>query len=259
MTVKEISDHFFMFKFTYKGSFDNHIYAFINNNNEALIIDTGYKEDMKRLLKYFEEKKIKINRVVLTHYHEDHFEGLKLLKDVQIIASREYTHAINQYYLDDPINDEQYFPDIFTEDIDSVQHGSFELKFFNAPGHSKCSIHIIINNDYIHVSDNIMHSDQGMPHVPLPYYSFTQFIESLVKLKPYSFHKMIASHSDDVFCENITPEVIQVMIKYLETFMKSEKELTLDEMMTEINPNNEIQFDPKWHKRAYELFRELGQ
>ncbi|MFS1514863.1 MBL fold metallo-hydrolase [Chengkuizengella sp. SCS-71B] len=259
MEIRQVTSNFMEYKFIYKEKqICNYLYLLLDGQ-DALIIDTGYKEDMKRLLEFLNEKEIEIKRVVLSHYHNDHFEGLKLLKDVEIIGSKQYTHAIDQYYLKDSINDEKYFPDLFIEEVESIKHGNFELKFINSPGHSKCSISTIINDEYIHVADNIMHSHQGIPHLPLPYYSFSSHIKSLQQLKNNSSYKIISSHSNEDQCKNIIENgEVDARIKYMETVMTSKRELTFEELISDLASNNfHIQFHSKWYKHVYDLFHEL--
>ena len=51
------------------GMFDSNCYI-VYNNNEGIIVDAGVSAD--EVMKFLDEKKIKIKYIVLTHVHIDH-------------------------------------------------------------------------------------------------------------------------------------------------------------------------------------------
>jgi len=80
-------------------------------------------------------------------------------------------------------------PTDLIKDGDSLTFGSFQLKFFHAPGHSQCTVLTLINEDVLYIADLLMFSEDDV--LSLPYISmggsFKEHIRSLEKIKNHGF------------------------------------------------------------------------
>lgn len=131
---------------------------------EAAIIDAGLPIDT--LLSIIEEKELTLKYLFITHCHQDHVSGVKIIKEkypeVKLITSKqefedtkEYSNwenlfdkkSVETWKSNTSTNDlmnmdysEIGTPDVFAEDGQIFSLGSLEVISYHTPGHSRGSI-----------------------------------------------------------------------------------------------------------------------
>jgi glyoxylase-like metal-dependent hydrolase (beta-lactamase superfamily II) len=114
-------------------------------------------------------------------------------------------------------------PTDFVEDVDSVTFGEFTLRFLPAPGHSDCSIYTIINDRYVHVADNLMASNDGVPILPWATFDkVPEHIRSLEKLNEFKVYTLLLSHGKSITGESMVVAEIDNRLKYLQAVLEGE-------------------------------------
>ncbi|TFG07813.1 MAG: MBL fold metallo-hydrolase [Promethearchaeota archaeon] len=126
---------------------------------EDYLIDTGISSRYLRRLK----RQFKINKVLLSHWHEDHVSGNRLLKDVEFSCHSKDKHIIEDiekmstyYGLDNTIANDMLDPIIEGfrmentkisspfEGGDTIRTPNYEITVIHTPGHTAghCSFYI---------------------------------------------------------------------------------------------------------------------
>jgi glyoxylase-like metal-dependent hydrolase (beta-lactamase superfamily II) len=193
----KIRDNLFQYFFKEDDNGEpNSLFVCIDDaGKKALILDTAFERLAGKVKKDLEEQGIQPEIVVLSHYHPDHAAGLPVFKGCRIYAS--------EFFEDNYGNCQRWNPDStfirptdLIKDGDRLNFGSFQLKFFHAPGHSQCMVLTLINGDVLYIADLLMFSEGDA--LTLPYISlggsFKEHIRSLEKIKTMDYHILICAH-----------------------------------------------------------------
>lgn len=138
----------------------------VSNDNHVLIIDPA--NSFKTLQTFIGEKKV--DGIILTHGHFDHFKALKEVMDYYNVNCYLHEKAINK------LNDVNatfakafgvnQLPEyditrlITISENANLQIGTFELKVWSTPGHTNCSIIVFIEN-YMFSGDTLFKNSIG--------------------------------------------------------------------------------------------------
>jgi glyoxylase-like metal-dependent hydrolase (beta-lactamase superfamily II) len=168
--IKKITQNIWRLSFEYFGSY---VYVIkLQNNN--ILIDTSSslnKEDLKKDLKKLNLSLLKINIIILTHFHYDHIENTELFKNAKIYGNKK---------------DEKI------ENIDNLKIS--ELKIIKTPGHSKESICIFYEKEKILFSGDTIFHRGTIGRTDLKGSSKTQMKKSLEKLKKIKYKILCPGH-----------------------------------------------------------------
>jgi hydroxyacylglutathione hydrolase len=134
---------------------DSNCFVIYNDSDyHCIIIDPGTK-DSKQLIEFLTSRELQPNFIILTHSHFDHILGVNLLRaiyNVQIVCSSICNSKIsdqkkNLSLFYDTIGVKLMAADILVDKIGfKLKWGEIEIIFLNTPGHSDCSISILIQN-----------------------------------------------------------------------------------------------------------------
>jgi len=123
-------------------------------NNELVVIDPGFPDE--KLFNYIKDNNLKLNKIILTHGHYDHWTGLEeLLK--RYPNTKVYASTLDDYWFkNNPFT--IYFPKI-DYDLKSLKYleildESFEV--IKTPGHSKGSITLYNKKDNYIISGDVL-------------------------------------------------------------------------------------------------------
>ena len=193
----KIRDNLFQYLFKEDDNGEpNSLFVCIDDTRKkALILDTAFERLAKIVKKDLDEQAIQPEVVILSHYHPDHAAGTPVFKGCRIYAS--------EFYEDNYGNCQRWNPNLtfirptdLIKDGDSLTFGSFQLKFFHAPGHSQCTVLTLINEDVLYIADLLMFSEDDA--LSLPYISmggsFKEHIRSLEKIKTMDYNILICAH-----------------------------------------------------------------
>ncbi|GKT31646.1 hypothetical protein ADUPG1_002083, partial [Aduncisulcus paluster] len=203
-----------------------------------------------------EKKGVRVSRVILTHYHPDHAGGACVFEEAQVMCSVHYEDNYkNCAFVWD--KDQVYRkPDLSLSEGSSIEFGSFKMEFFETPGHSKCSISILINKAILLGGDLIMKDacDQAM----LPYIcrdgGIAEHIVSLNRLKALSPERMILSHGSALEGKDTIRNHIDLRLSYLEAVLNQD---TGSEKLDALKNSKHFHWDDTWHENNIKQFNEF--
>lgn len=194
MIQVELEKNFYLFHVPKKSrqKFGQNFYVLLKGEM-ALVIDTGYPSYFKEVLELLNGWGIDIKHVVPSHFHPDHVGGLELLGPVSIYGNL-YAEKMLKKFCNRAMYDLKR-PTHRLDDDTVLTFGDFTLRFLHAPGHSDCSMLIFINDDYLHVGDLYIATDQG--DFVKPYVSqanIDQHIKALELVESYRDKKILLAH-----------------------------------------------------------------
>ena len=196
-------------------------YCFVVKDDEhCILIDTGLKFSAADYLEVFRRNKINvadIKLVVVTHGHFDHFFNLTLIKNLTGAPVLCHSHAVPPLMTGQsapimprsrigkimkrilPESDPSYMPvmpDIVVDgDYDLIPFG-IKGKIVPTPGHSNCSISIILDTGEAFTGDMFMYNwfrrDRPMPAIFAVDHS--QLQSSMQKVLDYGAATIYGSH-----------------------------------------------------------------
>ncbi len=256
MIIKNLDRNLYEAEFANKDHFTKQVIYFILDCSSALLIDTGYEQEATQLITYLKERHIMIEKVIITHYHDDHFAGLKALKgikhEIEILGSSKYMQTLEREYKDDYLLEPDIFPTTFCENYLLI-FGGHQIRFEEARGHSDCSIHTIIDEKYVHVADNIIFDNNELSLLPLPYASIQDHLKTLRRLKEKPGVLFLGSHfSASLNTSKDMMQEIDARIAYMQLVLQYKGKLNFDQIK-EMLP---IEFNPRWHKLMLRFYKE---
>jgi glyoxylase-like metal-dependent hydrolase (beta-lactamase superfamily II) len=80
MNITHLYSNLYEAVFDCNGHYTKQVIYFILEGSKALLIDTGYKSEAEELKSYFDKRNIEAEKFIITHYHDDHFTGLKTFR-----------------------------------------------------------------------------------------------------------------------------------------------------------------------------------
>lgn len=195
---------------------------------KALFVDAGYERECQEVLDDLASRHIKVVEVLPTHFHPDHVQGLWLMDHPKVYGHPLAKKTLKRFYEEDEMLD--LLPRQTLSDGEIIKFGHHTLECHYAPGHSDCSLILLINNQYVHFGDLYMKMDDGRE--VLPYVSWDgvkDHMMSLSKMSAYSDKCMLISHG---LCP-VEKEDFEVGLKdreiYLQALIDSNNVIAADE------------------------------
>jgi glyoxylase-like metal-dependent hydrolase (beta-lactamase superfamily II) len=259
MVIKEIiviNDN--IIQYVFKNSDTNpHIdlnITVILNGDRAVLIDVGYPRHARLVREDLSLKGISVEKIIISHYHPDHAAGAVEFPDIPLACSKNYK---DNFYLCSEVWSTTYKykePDELISHMQTYMFRNNRFKFIEAPGHSKCSLITVINDNIAHVGDLILYSaydKQALPFICNDG-SFTGHIKSLELLKDSGFDVLLLAHGKPLVGESIIKEEIDKRIYYLKKMIETNGRGTLDDCA--LGGANNWAFS-KWHITNCRNFR----
>ena len=203
-------------------AFDLNVTVLIEEN-KALLIDVGYREQALAVKEALDKRNIKVDTIVLSHYHPDHAAGASVFEEATLCCSKDYkTNYVNCSEVWDVDNAYKDADKLFYSG-EVLKFESFELQAFDTPGHSACGICIIINDTYIHVGDLIMNDELDKPALPLVCQDggIHEHIQSLEWLRNHQSKIAILPHGKTIESSEKFILAIDIREKYLKSLIES--------------------------------------
>ena len=127
------------------GPMQNFVYIVGDEHTkEAAVVDAGW--DVDKIIELANKEKLKINKIILTHYHYDHVQKVNELFDK--------TKAI-VYFHEDEFNNLKKLLDnkkmnvVKLKDNSEINIGNIKIKIIHTPGHTQGAICLLINDKLI--------------------------------------------------------------------------------------------------------------
>jgi glyoxylase-like metal-dependent hydrolase (beta-lactamase superfamily II) len=159
----------------------------IESDDSCVIIEASAKtEDVKSIL-----KNKKVDGILLTHGHWDHYEQLdKYLKEFncKVYLTKEGFYKINnkekQFKVDRNPNIKLLEQDVvFICDKQVLTFGEMKFKVISTKGHTDCSVSYLLNNQYLFSGDTLFKNGVGRDDLPTGNYKdLLESLKSLFKL-----------------------------------------------------------------------------
>lgn len=207
----------------------------ILNEDKALLIDAGFDYQIEKVLVDLKGRKIEIEKIIITHFHDDHMDGLKILPKVPIYGSNKFQETLNKWT---PMSEHLKFtPTVVVDRSQELIFGKHKLTLTPLPGHSVCGMLVNINDEFLHVGDEIMFSPDGVPMLPsADGNDFKRHLESLDKLREYrgKFLFIIPAHGP-VFNGEKLEEEIRKRYAYINALIKSNRNISYEEAIKDCN------------------------
>jgi hydroxyacylglutathione hydrolase len=158
---------------------------------EAIIIDPGFddRNEAERILKFIEEKTLKLKAIVDTHGHPDHTCGNGIVKEkfhVPILIHEDDAYLLGKSakIMAEPFGIRNFSPpaNILLHEGDKVQFGRTSLEVMHTPGHSAGSISLIGDKE-VFTGDTLFAGSIGRTDFPESSdYDMTRSLEKLASL-----------------------------------------------------------------------------
>jgi len=142
---------------------------------EAAVIDVGWEVD--RLIEVSNKEKLKIKKIILTHYHYDHVQKageLASKTDSEVYFHEDDFNEINKSIENNSLKI------IKLKNNDEIKVGSIKLKAIHTPGHTPGAICLLFENKLL-TGDTLFVNAIG--RTDLPGGDALKLFESLQKLK----------------------------------------------------------------------------
>jgi glyoxylase-like metal-dependent hydrolase (beta-lactamase superfamily II) len=210
---------------------DDHILVFLNGD-KAVLLDSGYEHEAAQIKADLDAQGIEVEKILLSHYHPDHFDGAQIFPEAELWISRGYQWLHEHYRAEYP---DEYVPEATheIEDGEKLQFGDFEFEFVVRTGHSFCSLLTLINGQYMQVGDLIMVSDSDK--LSLPYIgddgNFQDYINSLVHIDEHAPKTVLLSHGHPITNKASLSQHIDWLLYYLNCMMESKGSLPVEECL----------------------------
>ena len=225
----------------------NNIFA-LNDGNKVLLIDTAYEFQASLVLKDIRDSGLEIDRVIISHFHDDHMQGLKVLPKVPTYGSEHYNITLDMWTEKD---EHKYFiPTVLIKDNYTMDFGKHHIVLIPFPGHSLCTIITKINDEYLHIADELMFSNEGKPILPSTDPNcIKRHVESLEKLKNLSSYIFLPSHGMELSGKHEISMDINNRISYFNAILSSNRKISYQEAVK----NCDCEFlHSEWHQHVYE-------
>ena len=168
------------------------IYA-VWEGDKVILIDAGYIPQAQQVLDDLMDKGFSIEGVVISHFHEDHMEGLQVLPKTTVYGGAAYQTTLDTWTEKDEHH--YYTPAVPVRDTYTIALGGHTLVLIPFPGHSQCTLLTMIDDTYLHIADEMLFSDTGEPILPCPErYCIGRHVESLNRLKAYDQYILLPAH-----------------------------------------------------------------
>lgn len=227
--------------------FGNCITALINEN-KVLLIDTAYKEQASLVLEDIKSMGLNIEKIIISHFHDDHMQGLKVLPKVPVYGSEHYKTTLDMWT---NTEEHKYFiPTILIDEQFSMDFGKHHLTLIPFPGHSLCTIIIKINEQYVHIADELMFSIDGKSLLPSTDPNcIKRHIISLSKLKEFSSYTLLPSHGPEIYGRQKIEDEINNRITYFNAILNSNERISYEEAIKDCD----CEFlHSEWHECIYD-------
>lgn len=248
MEKVKLSQEIFQYIFEPVGNvhYGNNIIAVINGN-KAMLIDAGYEFQAKEVIEDLNKNKILIDSVIISHFHDDHMQGLKLLQGVTVYGSSYYQQTLSRWT---PVEEQSYYIPTVTVDKNlKFTYGYHTIELIHNAGHSICTLLVKINNEFLFVADELMYSPTGEPLLP----SATKddiinhyvSVHNLRKLSNYIF---IPGHGNVIKGQLTIERDAKNVCRYLCEVLSHDEEITVEQATVKCTCSF---LHKEWHENVY--------
>lgn len=225
--------------------FADSIYAVVSGE-KALLIDAGYENEALQAMGDLMENGLKLEGIIISHFHDDHMRGLKALPCVPVYGSSRFKTTLDIWTEKD--EHEMFTPSILVKDTVSLEFGEHKISIIPSPGHSACTVLVKLNGAYLHIADELIFSPEQEPVLPVADPDCLEsHIESLNRLKDYSKYTFLPAHGLPFSGAEEIERQIDQRLAYLNAISNAGREISFEEA----SRNSGGFLHSEWHKYNY--------
>lgn len=228
------------------GEFEGLNLLALVDGREALLLDTGYKENLKEVLAYLESLAAKPSMAVISHYHPDHADGLALVPGLET-----WGHAAYQETLDRCFRPERHASLVPRHAISAPETIAFcghRLELLPMPGHTPDSLCVAIDGRVLYAADLLLFTNEGEPVLPSVHARpVSLHADALRKLRGYLGMTFVPGHGAPVMDRATRERDLANRISYVEA-IASEPGIGLDEAQASCSPRFR---GSEWHEENW--------
>ncbi len=227
--------------------FCTNIYALVSGGS-VLLIDSGYAFMGEQVLGDINECGWNIEGVIISHFHDDHMEGLKVLPDVTVYGSGRYNETLELWTEKDERH--YYTPSVLIENERTIAFKEHAVRMIPFPGHSPCTLLTLIDDKYLHIADELIFSEQGEPVLPVTDPGCIQrHADALCMLKRYGRYLFMPGHGPEFSGSNSIHNEIDKRLAYYNAILSAGREITYEEAIIGCGGGF---LHSEWHADIYE-------
>ncbi len=156
--------------------FATNTYILSDETGECVIIDPACSNasEEEEMARYIESKSLKPVKLIITHYHIDHIQGITFVKNKYGIGPT--AHPDGQLFWENAeskifgygLKTSGFFPpDHFVNDGDKIKFGNSELEVIYVPGHADGSICLVNHQQkFVIAGDVLFYGSIGRTDLP---------------------------------------------------------------------------------------------
>ena len=216
----------------------------ILNGKKAILIDTGYESQTVMLLEDLASNQIEVESVIISHFHDDHMEGLKHLPGIPVYGSARFQETLDKWT---PKESHKYFiPTILVDDPETIKFGEHSITMIPSPGHSECTMLVTVDKQFVHIADELVFSPDGQLSLPAMdcKNDIPRQIKAFDKMISYSEFTIIPAHGP-AFRGDKLESVIKNLKTYLNAILNSDGTITFEDATKDCDC---IFVHQKWHE-----------
>ena len=169
------------------NAFQENTYIVYNNEQSAFIIDPGNSNTMEHEIvrTFIAERKLKLERLLLTHGHVDHILGNRFIFDTyglkpevhkeDLLFIKRLPETASMYGIS---FEESPLPEKFIEEGDVIKLGKYAFECIHTPGHSPGSISFYNRENKILIAGDVLFN-MSIGRSDLPMGDHEQLIRSI--------------------------------------------------------------------------------
>lgn len=227
----EISQNVYQYSFdSADRSFSDNIFV-VHKNNKALIIDTAFEENARKVKDDLKNLNISPEIVVISHFHDDHIKGNSIFKECHFYVHPVYSQQV-QYRDLIKKNFEECNKISFVQNGMTIPDFDVDIKLYFAPGHHISGLTILIEDKIVFANDLIIYSHDGKMVIPYIDSGSTieEHISSLLFIKELQAEILISGHGPIIGESEISVNVDK-RIHYLQKLSEIGSEAKIEQCL----------------------------
>lgn len=228
------------------GEFEGLNLLALVDDGKALLLDAGYKENLREALAHLEGIGAKPTKAIVSHYHPDHADGLALLPGIET-----WGHAAYQETLDLCFRTERHASLAPTHAVSSPEplaFGSHLLELIPMPGHTPDSLCVAVDGRVLYAADLLLFTNEGEPVLPSVHARpVALHADALRKLWPFLDMTFVPGHGAPVLDRATRERDLANRISYVEA-IASRPGIGLDEAQSSCSPRFR---GSEWHEENW--------
>jgi glyoxylase-like metal-dependent hydrolase (beta-lactamase superfamily II) len=229
-----------------EGEYEGLNFLALVEEGRALLFDTGFKENVETVLAWLGAHGAKPVAAVISHYHQDHADGLGLLPGIETWGGAGFAQTLELCFRSE--RHASLAPTHIVAGSELVHFGSHAIELFPMPGHSPDSLCAIIDARIVYAADTLLFTNDGQPILPSVHARpVSLHIEAIHQLERYIDLTFVPGHGAPVLEKEARKRDLANRLAYLEA-INSEPGIDVDEAQLKCTPKFRGR---EWHEENW--------